>query len=161
MVCPLYRICYCVFSLVHWTTPHSSVICSRCIDTMFSVVMVGTQKFVTPFVISPVQLGTRQGNVISKWLQQYLLTISQSVKELHLQALVVPCFFLSFGNDLFVPSRPDASSSSSDKFVFPSHWTKSEICMRLRYFRITVVLSRDFPLCPFSIVTSIIDWSPC
>ena len=66
----------------------------------------------------------------------------------------------SLGNVTFLANRPDASRRSSDK-VLPSQWTRSERCMRLRYFRTTLILSRVLCLHPFSIATSIIDRCPC
>ena len=147
------------FSYLHWTTPPSSVTYLWHIDIVFSVVMVGTKKVLTPFVISPVQLGVKQGDVISKWLQQCLMTISQSAKELHPRTLVVPCWFLFGEHD--VCSHPTRHFQQFIRQCDPSQRTRSERCTRLGYFRTTLMLSRGFPLYPFSVAAPIIDRSPC
>ena len=104
IVCPLCRILYCAYLLVHLTTPHSSVTYSWCMAIVFSVVMIGRKKVFTSFVILPVQLGVRQGNVFSKWFQQYLMTISQSAKELHVHRFLSFLVGFSFRNMTFVTS---------------------------------------------------------
>ena len=150
---------HCPCSLVDWTAHHPSLTYSPLIH-------------IPCLVLSEFE----HRRLLLAWLYcQYSLacggeTYSQSdldkvfwpsVKESRncLHKLLSLLVGFSLGKITFVSACPDASRRSSESGL-PSHWTKSERCMRLRCFRTTSILPRVLSLYPSSIVTLIINWSP-